>query len=81
VTRREADILAWLAAEQRPISHLLAMPLESLIGWIHAHRGLLAHQDAAMAMRNALHQRIEVPIQDAVRAAQNVQPLRKAHGR
>jgi hypothetical protein len=82
MTRLEVQILRWLSDEQRPVSHLVAMPLETLQQWIRARGGKLPHIDAAMRMRGALRLRVAVRVQDAHLDSDNVVVLkRRSHGR
>lgn len=82
MTRRELEILTWLSDEQRPVSHLVVLTLDALVDWVREHGGRLAHQDAAVRLRNALQLHMNVRIQDAAVYGQgNIMMLRGAHGR
>lgn len=65
MTRAETEILVWLAAEQRPVSHLVAFPARRLDLWIRSHGGGHHHLDAAERIREALRLRFSVRIADA----------------
>ena len=56
MNRAELDILAWFAAEQRPVGHLLVMPDAS--AWVRAHGGRARHLDAYCRLVNALRYRL-----------------------
>jgi hypothetical protein len=65
MTRLEADVLVWLSDEQRPVSQLLAMRIETLSRWIRARGGKLQHIDAAYRIRMALSARLREKLMDA----------------
>ena len=75
MTRLETQVLIWLAEEQRPVSHLAAMPTEALTQWVRAHGGRLAHDDAAFRMRAAIQLHFGVRAQDAGVLTDNVMRL------
>jgi hypothetical protein len=58
MTRHELDLLAWLAAEQRPVSHLIAMPSAALNAWVRSHGGKAKHLDALCWLCNNLRFRL-----------------------
>lgn len=75
MTRRELEVLTWLSDEQRPVSHLVVLTLDALVDWVREHGGKLAHQDAAVQMRNALQAHADGRIQGT--AAGNLTAFRQ----
>ena len=45
----ELDILTWVAAENRPLSNLIAMDTRAANAWIRAHGGSARHIDMALS--------------------------------
>ena len=65
MTVAEFDLLAWLAEEQRPVTHLVALSAEALSAWIRSHRGKAKHIDAACLLRMRLQSRISDRVAEA----------------
>jgi len=65
VSGAEFDLLTWLAEEQRPVTHLVALPADVLCAWIRSHRGKAKHIDAACLLRMRLQSRMSDRIAEA----------------
>jgi hypothetical protein len=50
----ELDILTWMAAENRPLSNLIAMDTRAANAWIRAHGGGARHIDMYCRLVNTL---------------------------
>lgn len=58
VNTTELDILTWMAAENRPLSNLIAMDTRAGNAWIRAHGGGARHIDMYCRLVNTLRYRL-----------------------
>jgi len=54
----ELDILTWMAAENRPLSNLIAMDTRTADAWIRTHGGRARHVDMYCRLVNTLRYRL-----------------------
>jgi hypothetical protein len=58
VNTAELDILTWVAAENRPLSNLIAMDTRAANAWIRAHGGSARHIDMYCRLVNTLRYKL-----------------------